>query len=57
MRLGKVFRKEFGWLVVCSVFVDALSAKTVFFHMIYYVSFSWETHKNEANARVCPQKS
>lgn len=31
MMLGKVSRKEFGWLVVCSVFVDALSLKTKHF--------------------------
>ena len=28
---GKVSRKEFGWLVVCSIIVDALSVNTMLF--------------------------
>jgi hypothetical protein len=31
MKLGKVSCKEFGWLAVCSIFVDALLVKTMLF--------------------------
>ena len=58
MILGKVSCKGFGWLVICSVFVDALSVKSMLFsYDLLCKVFMRNTQKCEVNARAYPHES